>query len=132
MRVWEERSDRGYDYTRGHEQKSGMNMNIKTPHGNLIDVDALKRAICEMSPRERLMDTTKCVEMIVRLINSVPIVVPAENGEEGTKEYWRQLCAYCTKNYPLYLKKQCGIKPRCFLLYSMRQRPYTYPYSFSA
>ena len=57
-------------------------MTNKKPHGNLIDVDALKDAICEASPRERPMDTSKCVEMIIALINSAPVIVPAEDGEK--------------------------------------------------
>lgn len=46
-------------------------------HGNLIDVDALKKQILDASPRERPLDADKCVEMIISLINNAPIIIPA-------------------------------------------------------
>jgi len=48
-----------------------------TTHGNLIDVDVLKKEICKISPVNHPMDVNKCIEAIISLINNAPVVVPA-------------------------------------------------------
>ena len=51
---------------------------IVEKHGRLIDIDKVIDQLCELSPPSRPMDCTKIAELIVKLINDAPTVIPKD------------------------------------------------------
>ena len=51
---------------------------IVEKHGRLIDIDKLTDKLCELSPPSKPMDCPKLVEVIIKLINDAPTVVPKD------------------------------------------------------
>ena len=51
---------------------------ITEKHGRLIDIDKVIDQLCELSPPSNPMDCPKLAELIIKLLNDAPIVIPKD------------------------------------------------------